>query len=85
MTVRGNLVPDAHIAAILLSHGVKEIVTNDSDFHRFQYLTHSQSFSSPSALRSCYKIPQVSASQGKNHQLLERCLNITRHDAKVTR
>ncbi len=38
MMVRGNLVPDAHIAAILLSHGVKEIVTNDSDFRRFNFL-----------------------------------------------
>ena len=38
MTVRGNLVPDAHIATILLSHGVREIVTNDSDFRRFNFL-----------------------------------------------
>lgn len=33
--VRGNLVPDAHIAAILLEHGVRDIATNDSDFKKF--------------------------------------------------
>lgn len=38
LTIRGNLVPDAHIAAILLNHGIKEIVTNDSDFRRFSFL-----------------------------------------------
>lgn len=38
LTARGNLVPDAHIAAILLGQGIKEIVTNDSDFRRFDFL-----------------------------------------------
>jgi toxin-antitoxin system PIN domain toxin len=33
--VTGNLVHDAHIAALLLEHGVKEIWTADRDFSRF--------------------------------------------------
>jgi len=31
----GNLVHDAHIAALCLEHGVSEILTGDRDFHRF--------------------------------------------------
>lgn len=48
MAVRGNLVLDAHIAAILLSHGIKEIVTNDSDYRRFNFLRVRNPFLSPS-------------------------------------
>jgi predicted nucleic acid-binding protein len=33
--VSGNLVHDAHIAALCLEHGVKEIYTGDRDFLRF--------------------------------------------------
>ena len=33
--VSGNLVHDAHIAALYLEHGVTEFVTGDRDFHRF--------------------------------------------------
>lgn len=33
--VRGNLVPDAHVVALMLEHGVREIVTNDSDYRKF--------------------------------------------------
>jgi toxin-antitoxin system PIN domain toxin len=36
--VRGNLVPDAHIAALLLQHGVRTLYTNDSDFEDFDFL-----------------------------------------------
>jgi toxin-antitoxin system PIN domain toxin len=36
--VRGNLVPDAHIAAILFQHGVRALYSNDSDFRKFQSL-----------------------------------------------
>jgi toxin-antitoxin system PIN domain toxin len=32
---RGNLVFDAQIAALCLEHGVKQILTNDRDFARF--------------------------------------------------
>ncbi len=34
----GNLVPDAHLAAILKQHGVLTLYTNDSDFHKFRFL-----------------------------------------------
>jgi uncharacterized protein len=33
--VRGNLVPDAHIAAILFQHGVRRLYSNDRDFRKF--------------------------------------------------
>src|SRR2546422_2517606 len=36
--VRGNLVPVAHLAAILLQHGVSLLYTLDRDFHRFRFL-----------------------------------------------
>lgn len=32
----GNLVHDAHIAALLLEHGVTELLTEDRDFTRFE-------------------------------------------------
>lgn len=33
--VTGNLMHDAHIAALCLEHGVDELVTGDRDFARF--------------------------------------------------
>ena len=33
--VTGNLIHDAHIAALCLEHGVRELVTGDRDFSRF--------------------------------------------------
>lgn len=36
--LRGRLVPDAHLAAILLQHDIRKIYTNDSDFRRFSFL-----------------------------------------------
>jgi toxin-antitoxin system PIN domain toxin len=38
LTVRGNLVPDAHVAALLLQHGVRTFYTRDADFRRFEFL-----------------------------------------------
>ena len=35
----GNLIHDAHIAALCLEHGVGEIVTGDRDFTRFEDLS----------------------------------------------
>jgi toxin-antitoxin system PIN domain toxin len=36
--VRGNLVPDAHLAALLKQHGVKTLFTRDADFRKFTFL-----------------------------------------------
>ncbi len=36
--VRGNLVPDAHLAALLHQHGVKKLYTHDRDFRKFDFL-----------------------------------------------
>ena len=36
--IRGNLVPDAHLAALLLEHGVRVLYTVDRDFRRFDFL-----------------------------------------------
>jgi toxin-antitoxin system PIN domain toxin len=35
---RGNLVPDAHLAALLRQHGVKTLYTRDRDFRKFNFL-----------------------------------------------
>lgn len=37
-TVRGNLVPDAHVAAILFQNGVRTLFSNDRDFRKFETL-----------------------------------------------
>ncbi len=34
----GNLVHDAHTAILMREHGVYQIVTRDTDFHRFPFL-----------------------------------------------
>jgi len=36
--VRGNLVPNAHLASILHQHGVLKIYTGDRDFVKFDFL-----------------------------------------------
>lgn len=38
VVVRGNLVPDAHVAAILFQHGVGTLYSNDRDFLKFTSL-----------------------------------------------
>jgi uncharacterized protein len=37
--VSGNLVHDAHIAALCIEHGISELLTGDRDFSRFPSLT----------------------------------------------
>jgi uncharacterized protein len=37
--VTGNLIHDAHIAALCIEHGVSELVTGDRDFSRFPLRT----------------------------------------------
>jgi hypothetical protein len=34
----GNLYHDAHTAALMREHGIRSIVTRDTDFHRFRFL-----------------------------------------------
>src|SRR5512139_1562400 len=34
----GNLVHDAHTAVLMREHGVRRIVTRDTDFHRFPFI-----------------------------------------------
>jgi toxin-antitoxin system PIN domain toxin len=36
--VRGNLVPDAHLVALLRQHGVRTLYTRDGDFRKFPSL-----------------------------------------------
>jgi len=43
--VRGNLVPDTHLAALLLQQGVRKIYTADSDFRKFDFLEVINPFS----------------------------------------
>lgn len=38
LSVRGNGVPDAHLAALLRQHGVRTLYTADADFRRFAFL-----------------------------------------------
>ncbi|MGH7332574.1 MAG: TA system VapC family ribonuclease toxin [Candidatus Rokuibacteriota bacterium] len=38
LVVRGNLVPDAHLAALLRQHGVRVLYSSDRDFRRFDFL-----------------------------------------------
>jgi toxin-antitoxin system PIN domain toxin len=45
--VRGNLVPDAHLAALLLQHGVKTISTHDRDYQRFPFINTRDPFPPP--------------------------------------
>ena len=45
LSVRGNLVPDAHIAALLREQGVKRIYSRDRDFLKFPFLKVVDPFS----------------------------------------
>ena len=38
LTVRGNDVPDAHLAALLRQHDVPTLYTNDRDFRKYPFL-----------------------------------------------
>jgi len=38
LVVRGNLVPDAHLAAVLFQHGVRTLYSSDRDFGKFPTL-----------------------------------------------
>lgn len=34
----GNVIHDAHTAILMREHGIRQIVTRDTDFHRFPFL-----------------------------------------------
>ena len=36
--LKGNLIYDAHTAALMKEHGIRVIYTRDSDFHRFPFV-----------------------------------------------
>lgn len=38
VAARGNLVPDAHVAALARARGIRTIYTRDSDFRKFPFL-----------------------------------------------
>lgn len=42
--VRGNLVPDAHLVALMHQYGVATIVSHDRDFHKFDRIRVSDPF-----------------------------------------
>ena len=37
--LRGNVLHDVHTAVLMREHGIKEIYTLDTDFHRFPFVT----------------------------------------------
>lgn len=39
MSVRGNLVPDAHLASLLRQHDIPTLYSADTDFKKFAWLT----------------------------------------------
>lgn len=45
--LRGNLVPDAHLAAILKQHGIRTLYTRDRDFAKFSFLRVIDPFVKP--------------------------------------
>lgn len=45
LTVRGNLVPDAHLAAILFQNGIRTLYSSDRDFRKFSTLDVRDPFS----------------------------------------
>ena len=47
VTARGNLVPDAHLAALLKQHGVAVLYSMDNDFRRFPFLSVKNPFATP--------------------------------------
>ena len=45
LPLRGNLVPDAHLAVLLRQHGVRTLYTRDRDFRKFDFLDVRNPFS----------------------------------------
>ena len=51
ISVRGNLVADAHYAALLRQHGVRRLYSNDTDFRKFRFLDVRNPLEAGSAAR----------------------------------
>jgi len=49
LVVRGNLVPDAHLVALLLQHGVTTLWTHDRGFRRFEGIRARDPLEDPGA------------------------------------
>lgn len=49
--VRGKLVPDAHLAALLRQHGIRVLCTSDLDFQKFRFLDVRNPFGSEASGR----------------------------------
>ena len=49
MPLVGNLVPDAHIAVLMLANGVRRICTRDRDFRKFDRLVVIDPFAAEAA------------------------------------
>jgi len=47
LPVRGQLVPDAHLAALLLQHGVDTLYTDNKDFLKFEFIRVRNPFDEP--------------------------------------
>ena len=43
----GNLVPDAHLVALMIDHGVRTILSRDPDFRKFRGITVRDPFAPP--------------------------------------
>ena len=49
--VRGNLVADGHLVALMLAHGVRTIWTRDRDYRRFRGIEARDPFEAPGTRR----------------------------------
>jgi toxin-antitoxin system PIN domain toxin len=47
VVTRGNLVPDAHLVALLIQHGVTTLWTHDRDFRKFEGIRVRDPFAEP--------------------------------------
>lgn len=47
VVVRGNLVPDAHLAVLMHQHGVSDIWSRDRDFRKFEGIRVRDPFAEP--------------------------------------
>ena len=58
-SAKGNMVHDAHIAALVMEHGVRELWTTDRDFARFPGLRFRNPFAKPQLSEPPSRYPAV--------------------------